>query len=383
MNFPGYFNLVRFRIALLFLCPVISFGQSVKVENGVRYVKNDALNPQNTAGIELRFVKKYGGMDSAIDDVFLSMPKIVVLSADNNLFVLDNAEPYVKVYNSHGVLVKSFGNKGRGPDEFTLPVGMDINSDGELYIAESYNYITVLSLDGNYIRRINTDEPQNLPSFKVTRNGEIICPVAGWLIYYPKGSVYNNSVMRMFDRNGSFIRGFGEIYPYEDQTISRVANAVKISLDSQDNIYLTYRYQNRIEKYSPKGDLVLSISRPLAFSETKNPKAILKVRKNGVVYGVDNPIMNIVSCGIGTDDKGRIWVMTFSRQPKYRRNSVVADGETDYVKLEIFTRDGLLIDKIPLEDDFAPTVNTIYIKGQRLFLINRNDASISEYQIVN
>ena len=368
---------------LLLFAPILASGQSVLVKNGVKYIENDALKLQNTAGIELQFVKKYGGLDPITDDVFLYKPMGVVLSEDDNLFVLDFAAPYVKVYNSDGLLVKSFANKGQGPGEFITPVGLDIDADGKLYIAESNRHITVLSPDGDYIRHIYPEEPENLLEFRIARNGKVISAVAPWLVYYPKGRLYANSVMKMFDRNGSLIKGFGKIYAYDDQTICRVANGVAFSLDYQDNIYLTYRYQNRIEKYSPEGDLLLSISRKLAFSITKKPKAILKVRKNGVIYGVEAPIMNIVSCGISTDEQGRIWVMTFSRQPKYRKHNIVADGEINYVKLEVFNKNGILIDEIHLKDDFAPALNTIYIKGRRLFLINRNDASISEFQIVN
>lgn len=368
----------------ILLFPVMSFAQDITTRNGVRYIKNDKLQQQTMRNFDLQFVRKYGGLELESDDIILYDPRSVVVDENGNLIILDFVPPYIKVYDSKGQFVMRFGNKGQGPGELTTPVGLALNSEGYLYIAEFNNNITILSRNGNYINRIYPSERENLVGFRINRSGNLIFAVTPWLVYIPPGEKYINSVMRLFDPSGALIKGFGKIHTYDDQTISRVANNVSFFIDEQDYIYVTYRYQNRIEKYSPGGDLLLSISRKLAFSVTQNPKAILKKRKNGVIYGVDAPTMNIVSCGIGTDEKGRIWVMTFSRQPMYEKNNIVADGETDYTKLEIYDADGLLIDEIPLQDDFAPSLNsTIYIKGRRLFLINKNDASISEYEIVN
>ena len=92
--------------------------------------------------------------------------------------------------------------------------------------------------------------------------------------------------------------------------------------------------------------------------------------------------MNIVSCGISVDKKDRIWVMTFSRQPNYERFMLIADGEKDYIKIEIYNNEGVLIHEIPIEDDISP-FNGLYINGNRLFIINNNDVSVKEYIILN
>ena len=128
----------------------------------------------------------------------------------------------------------------------------------------------------------------------------------------------------------------------------------------------------------------MQIKRNLNFKPLKeNLSSKKEVRNNGVVAGVGLPIMKVVSCGISTDNAGRIWVITFSRQPKYESLSSVKDGETNYTKLEIFNKEGILIKEIPIKDDLAPGKNCLYIEKNRLFLINSNDAAIIEYKIVN
>ena len=67
----------------------------------------------------------------------------------------------------------------------------------------------------------------------------------------------------------------------------------------------------------------------------------------------------------------------------YYEVSSIKSKVSNYIKLEVFNKDGLLIDEIPLKMDIAPFNNCLYIKENRLFIINNNDVSITEYRIIS
>ena len=163
--------------------------------------------------------------------------------------------------------------------------------------------------------------------------------------------------------------------------MTKTGNAVFYALDGHDNIYVTYRFQNRIEKYDALGKLLLRITRKVPYNVTTKIKLGREYNEDGGVQGVFLPKIPVVSCGIAVDGQGRIWVLTFSRQPKYNKGLEVADKQHDYVKLEVFSDKGLLVEDIPMKEAFDPSVSCLFILGDRLFLLNLNQIAVIEYAI--
>lgn len=381
-------HLKHFRFACFFIfilsCSFSSYSQRITYKDGIKYVENKNPVNKDTLRIGLKFVRKNGGLNAVTDETILYYPVSIVLDNEDNIFILDRGGPDVKIFDSNGRFFRKFGRQGEGPGEFLLPITIDIDGDGNAYVTDiKAHHITVFSPKGEYIRKIHPRVSNWLPEFKVTKTKKLICGTGIGLTYYPDGSNYIEPIMKMYDQEGKLYKEFGNIKYYEDQTICKTANAVLFSIDEEDNIYVAYCFQNRIEQYSSQGQLLMFITRKLNFKPSENPKSIKEIHEDGTVGGVSLPILNIVSCGIGTDYKNRIWVMTFTRQPKYRYIADIEDGETNYAKLEVFNNEGLLTDVISLNEDFAAQMNCLYIKGKRLFLIDNNDASIREYRIIN
>ena len=239
----------------------------------------------------------------------------------------------------------------------------------------------VLNPSGEYLRVITPDVEDYINHFKVIHDGKLLFSTSIGLKYSPM--VYDQSVMQICGSDGQFIKAFGGIVPFGDRTMCKTGNAVWLAIDEHGDIYVTYVFQNRIEKYNQVGEIMMRIKRKLRYRQSLKAKVSLIKNKDGEVRGAGLPIMNFVSCGIGIDSEGRLWIMTLSRQPKYSRFGEIADGERDYTKLEVYNRQGYLIEEIPLKCNIDPRVNCLFIKGRRLFVINNNDVSVTEYKILN
>jgi hypothetical protein len=362
-----------------------SLCQETSVIDGVRIIRNTEIIKKDKTRIQLNFVKKYGGIDADEDEFILYKPSCVAVDHEGNLYILDMEEPNVKVFDRNGKFVRSFGNEGSGPGEFILPTSLTLDHEGNLWILDvKRHYITILTPQGEFLRESYIEVDNGwIPHFIIRSDGNLLGGTTRGLRWARQGDVYDDPVMKVVDQRGRLIQGFGEPRRYKDPTMAKTANAVYFALDRDENIWVTFLYQNRIEKYSSDGKLLIEMKRILSYEPTEEPRANYQLNEKGVVKGVGLSTMNIVSTGIDIDYKERIWVMTFSRQPSYQAEGYmsVEDGESNYVKLEIFDKHGILIDEIPLAEAFSTGKKAVYIKDKRLFLLNGNDASVMEYEI--
>jgi sugar lactone lactonase YvrE len=89
--------------------------------------------------------------------------------------------------------------------------------------------------------------------------------------------------------------------------VSSGGNAVNFTTDKDDNIYLAYQSQNRIEKYDKKGGMLFMARRPLGFKTGYGMKT--EFTDIAISNKVTMPKFRYVSRGIQIDHKNRIWVL--------------------------------------------------------------------------
>jgi hypothetical protein len=200
--------------------------------------------------------------------------------------------------------------------------------------------------------------------------------------------------MKLLDPEGNILREFGDPITYKDNFVNRQGNNFRFAIDRDDNIYVSFEYQNRIEKYSPQGELLWKADRKLAYS-TDLSKAKADVKRIGGAVELRPPQMNRSSMGVAVDAQGRVWVVTFNRQLKeeeqvqgnlgvtmnngQRSVSLTYEGETDAYKLEIYDNEGILLGFLPL----TQFVDDIRIIKDRVYLLDKvRGAQYYEYKII-
>jgi len=204
--------------------------------------------------------------------------------------------------------------------------------------------------------------------------------------------------VKVLDSEGKTIRDFGDPRDFGDELLNSSANEVVMAVDGYGQVFLAYPFQNRIDKYAADGRLLWRADRELPYSLEIKDKG--KIDAQGGRVMVRGPQLNRCASGIAVDGKGRIWVVTMTRQLRKeeqvgRQISVSMDesggrtvgyqvrGETelrktDAYKLEVFDADGALLGSFPL-DSF---VDGIFICGDRLFLLDAfRGAQFKEYRI--
>jgi len=392
-------------LTLFLMMTMFSFtiAQKIETKEGVRTVHNDTAgqwgdNPK----IDLEFVKMIGELDSDDENVLFYMPSDIAIDEEGNVFVLDSGNHRIQKFDPQGNFLASFGRRGQGPGEFQYPQSLDIDKKGFMYISDSGNQkLQILKPNGALEREIKkTDEA---PGIIRVRSDRMIMGQGASVYSFGMGGMQEEQelpkLMKILDMDAEVQREFGDQKNYKDMLVNRIGNRYHFAVDKDSNVYVSFDYQNRIEKYSPEGKLLWRADRKLNY-DVSTPKAKGNITRSGGNVSIRMPQMNNVSSGIAVDDKGRLWIVTNKRQIKeeeqvqtsvmvtqsggQRSQNYSVSGntdveETDMYKLEVYDPEGVLLGSIQL-DRFA---DDIYIVKDRIYLLDKmRGMQFYEYKIV-
>jgi hypothetical protein len=342
-----------------------AISQKIEFKDGIRIVQNDKPLWGDEPKVKLEFVRQIGEFDSADENFLFFYPFDLDIDSDGNIYILDSGNHRILKYNSEGEYLQTLGGRGQGPSEFEYAENMFINKNDDIFLYDVTRK-TLMILDKNgeelfrqiFIRHLNG-------GFELQSNGLIITSESG----YRKLEKTGDHLMLILNKKCEIQRVFGEATDFKDGELKDMANWVGFTVDSEDNIYIAYKFQNRIDKYSPDGEMILSFNRNLPYNVTS------KAEYNTANFH-DGPRkvlwMNFISEGIAVDGKGRIWVITHAEQP---------DKKTyvNKLKLEIFNKDGILLGEMLVDQIF----DRLKIFGDRIFLGDAWEEMMwREYKIV-
>ena len=101
-------------------------------------------------------------------------PKGIVVNDTGFIYVVDNANHRIQVFDSSGNFITKWGTSGTGDGQFDYPIGITINSTGYIYITDSENHrIQVFDDKGTFIRKwgsYGTADGQFNGSFRIAVN---------------------------------------------------------------------------------------------------------------------------------------------------------------------------------------------------------------------
>ncbi len=345
-------------IILLYSLVLLSFEVLDEDENK-RIVSNEA------AQMKLKPLLILGLDESKGNDYLFYKPRDVVEDKMNNIYVLDSVNFRVLKYTKKGDLISTFGNKGQGPGEFISTTGMDIDSEGNIYVNESVSRrLQIFSNDGEFKKLIRMEN--RMLVFSLLSGGNFVA----WYGFTRRYVENTPPLLGIYNDKGGLTSTFGESTDFMNPSADFDGNLIFLAVSGRNEIFVSFCRQNRIEKYSSNGELLFSTKRKLNF----DPQPV----KDGVMQ-FDNQVVTkykipLVSSDIGVDHKNRIWIATYTKQPKNHMKF------NEYMHFEIFDEDGKLIDNIPVPEKF----DSFSIFQNNIYLIDTYENMIvHKFEIVN
>ena len=340
----------------------------------------------------LSFIRIIGEESGESSQAFF-YPADVTVDGEGNIYVLDSGNHRIQKFSREGVYLETIGREGEGPVEFMYPVALDIDWQGNLVVFEPNRYrIHVISPDGQSDKFLD----------KVIDSGvfDLGClPSGGFMAFANIAQPYREGVpvqkikcLKLYDADGRFLRSLIDCTDFGSLRNTINNNYVYYDSGEDGSIYVAFRYQNRVEKYTLEGKLLWSVTRPLSYTPGFREG---KSKRRGRM--VETTIARLSPCaeGIAVDSQGRAWVLTLDRPLRGKeviRVATFSNGRvlvtrgdtslrfTDAYRLDIFSPQGNLVDTIKLTH-FADFID---IFGERVFLIDKyRGMQVYIYQILS
>lgn len=355
---------------------------TVEVVENVRYVHNHAPQIGGTSDVNLELLGKIGKLDGVEERDILYDPVDAARLSNGDILILERDGCTVKRYNKNYEFVSSFGQRGQGPGDFLSPYLLRLAIEkNEIFVADSR--ISVFSLNGSFRDSFKPNVIARFGSIGVQYRTAGMVVLSGLQVILPSPpSLWIDSgdhkLLSVYDKTGAVTRSFGAVRLYETQELSLNANIVYFTNDSSENIYVAYAHQNRIIKYSSDGKMIFSSDRSLPY-EIENVIKVEVFKSGDMEREFPWPSVTSVSKGIGIDARGRLWVLTFLKQPNKFGEFEDEGNLSKCYEFDVFDMDGILMFKVPfpnvLFDNFS-------IYDDRIYLIDfQNEACVYEYKI--
>jgi DNA-binding beta-propeller fold protein YncE len=211
-------------------------------------------------------------MNAAVTDAGL----LYVVNRSNSFQALQGAVR-ITVCSVAGEYLSEFGAYGTQDGQFVWPTGIDVDSRGNIYLADEHRHdVQVWDKDHNFARKWGGlgagDTQMNRPAGLAVDSQDNVL-VADAL---------NNRILK-FSPDGRLLDKWGEAGAGEGEFNMPWG----VGVDAQDNVYVADWRNDRVQKFSPDGTFVATFGRSGAGTGELSRPADVAVDADGNVYVAD------------------------------------------------------------------------------------------------
>ena len=178
------------------------------------------------------------------DSLHFNRPTDVAVAEDGSFYVSDGyRNSRVVKFSKDGKYLFSWGTKGNRPGEFNIPHAVDLDADGNVYVADRENKrIQEFDANGKFLKEWKDKSMEKLYSVAIDRKNQHVFAVDYLIVL---DVMVKGSNIIQFDRKGNLITQFGRAGSYQGP----VCRYHDLAIDNEGNIYVGDILGNRIQKF--------------------------------------------------------------------------------------------------------------------------------------
>jgi hypothetical protein len=188
------------------------------------------------------------------DDAFGRIADVAV-DSHGRWIILDAGHCRVQVYHPDEMTLKAIGREGKGRGEFIHPTALGVDAEDDIYVVSRDGRIAVFAPDGDLIDTLR----HKFRSGPVTR----IRIVPGGM-YVSSFDPATHTMVHRYDSGHHYVSSFSTAWPgtrpmKPDEALAGCSGAIDV--DADGNVIYTQWMPYEIRKFSPDGNLSLTIRR--------------------------------------------------------------------------------------------------------------------------
>ena len=302
-------------------------------EGDVTVVRNPKEPLFKTPVLELKEELSIGGPDAQGDYAF-GLAQDVVVDDAGSIYVLDQRNSQVKVFDASGRYLRTIGRQGQGPGEFERPMNLSLNrTSGELAVYQASPRIAFYKPDGTFLRDVSFREMGAAPG-RVDSRGHI------YRTEFVMGDNGPRYVAKKFGPDGIALAELSDApAPFSPKGAGRIKAATLLpasyfQLDQADNV--VYGYPQAYDLMFFRGSDAKPFKRitrsydPVEVS-SEEKKELEKEIPPGSGIEIDFPKYHSAYDRFFLSDLGLLFVRTWERTPDGKRIHDVFDAEGRFI----------------------------------------------------
>ena len=241
------------------------------------------------------FVKSWGSGGSSDVESF-SYPTGIATDATGNVYVADYSNHCIRVFNSTGDYVATWGSYGFWNGQFDRPTGIATDMSGNVYVSDYYNHrIQKFDSTGAFL---TTWGAYGTGNGQFDKPWGIAVDTAGDIYV----ADYNNHRIQKFDSAGTFVTAWGS----EGSGSGQFNGPICIAVDAAGYIYVSDDYNNRVQKFDSAGTFITAWGSEGTDSGQFSSLVGIAVDSAGHVFVVDH-----LNCRIQKFDSSGTFISTW------------------------------------------------------------------------
>ena len=279
-------------------------------------VQLDAAILQNGHWVMTRSAMSLGAINMSLP--FPQQPGrlwgVAVSPVTGSVFVSDNANSQIHVFDVERKHLRTFGRYGKGEGQLVYPQGVDVSRNGQVYVANQFNHcVSVFREDGTFIRTIGQGKLQYPSDVLVYSSGLVYVADSG------------NHHIAVFSQEGELVRTFASQGGGKGEF--RYPHGVAVSPDDH-HLYVSDRNNHRIQVFTFEGRYVREfgtdlLKGPRGLTVTSDGSVLVADKDNNrvAVFDKNGKLVRSIAVedptGLAIDSRGDLLVTSYRNECVY------------------------------------------------------------------